>query len=105
MGFKTKNYKIEELNITIDNAYARISTLTIVDHKAYATFNIQQDRESTESLPSLELVTFSCVINKNLPVHEQVYNKAKESLFTNWEDDIIVEEIVEEETEDNTEEE
>ena len=29
MGLKTSNYKVEELNITIDNAYAKISNLTI----------------------------------------------------------------------------
>lgn len=91
MGFKTKNYEIKELNITIDNAYAKISNLIITSKGvAYTTFNIQQNREATENLEPLEVISYSCPIDKTLPAHEQVYTKAKEGLFKDWEDDIIL---------------
>ena len=90
MGFKTKNYEVKELNITIDNAYAKISNLTITNKGvAYAIFNVQQDREATENLEPLEVISYSCEVDKTLPVHEQVYLKAKEDIFKDWEDDII----------------
>lgn len=105
MGLKTKNYELKELNITIENAYAKISSLTITSAgKAYAIFNIQQDRESTESLEALELINFACDIDKTLPVHEQVYIKAKENLFKDWDDDIVIEEPVVEEEATETDE-
>lgn len=90
MGFKTTNYEVKELNITIDNAYAKISNLVITSKGvACTTFNIQQNREATENLEPLEVISYSCPIDKTLPAHEQVYNKAKEDIFIDWEDDIV----------------
>ena len=42
--------------------------------------------------PAIDMKHFSCAINKEEPIYEQVYTKAKEEgLFNGWEDDIITE--------------
>ena len=52
-------------------------------------FEIQKDRESIGKNRHLEMRPFTCNIDKDLPIHEQVYVAAKEELFSDWEDDII----------------
>ena len=93
MGLKTINYQIKEKGITIDTAYAKIGSIYINGNKATANFAIQQSREQTESLDALEYKSVSCVIDKEKPLHEQMYVKAKEEVFKDWEDDIV--EVVE----------
>lgn len=89
MGLKTTNYLIQEKGITIDTAYAKIGSIYINGNKATANFAIQQSREQTESLDALEYKSVSCVIDKEKPLHEQMYVKAKEEVFKDWEDDIV----------------
>lgn len=95
MGFKTNNYESKAYGITIPEAYARITNIVVdVDGKANARFEIQQNREDVGSKASLALVPFRCEIDKDLPLHKQVYEKAKTEVFKDWEDDIV--EIAEE---------
>ena len=89
MGLKTTNYQIKEKGITIDTAYAKIGSIFVKGNRATANFDIQQSREQTESLEALDIVSVSCVIDKEKPLHEQMYLKAKEEIFMDWEDDIV----------------
>lgn len=89
MGLKTTNYQIEEKGITIDTAYAKIDSIYIKGNKATANFAIQQSREQTETLEPLDIVSVTCIADKEKPLHEQMYVKAKEEVFKDWEDDIV----------------
>ena len=92
MGFKTTNYEAKAYGITVPEAYARITKVNVdVDGKATATFEIQQNRENVGSKASLALVPFRCDIDKEQPLHKQIYEKAKEGYFKDWEDDIVEE--------------
>lgn len=91
MGFiRKKEYTIENLGITIPEAYAKIERLLIDnDGNAHATFNIHQSRENTNNKIPLERKTFSVIIDKTLPIYSQVYISAKNEIFSDWEDDIV----------------
>ena len=90
MGFKTKNYETKAYGITIPEAYARITNVNVnVDGTADAMFEIQQNREDVGTKKSLSLVPFRCEIDKEQPLHKQIYEKAKEGYFKEWEDDIV----------------
>jgi hypothetical protein len=74
-------------------AYAQITNLTIdLSGEAHCVFDIQQNRDDVSSKESLDSKFFTCMIDKKMPVYEQVYNCAKQSIFKGWEDDIIEEE-------------
>ena len=88
MGLKTTNYSIEGKGIVLDTAYAKIGSIVVRGNKAFGSFDIQQSREQTEKLEPLETISVSCVIDKKKPLHEQMYIKAKEDIFKDWEDDI-----------------
>ena len=99
MGFKTTNYEVAELGITLPTAYAQIETLTTdINGEVYATFAIQQNREDIVTKTILEHKTFMCKIDKSQPLYEQLYIAAKPELFPNWENDIVDETDVIEET-------
>ena len=38
---------------------------------------------------SMPITSFSCNIDKTAPIYEQLYLKAKEEYFSNWQDDIV----------------
>lgn len=46
-------------------------------------------KTSNYEAKALGIVLFSCDIDKDLPLHKQVYEKAKEKRFKDWEDDIV----------------
>ena len=90
MGLKTTNYEAKEFGIVLPTAYARLTNVNIdVNGEAYAMFEIHQTREDVTNKSSFERKNIHCVIDKDLPVHEQLYIKAKEELFTDWDDDIV----------------
>ena len=90
MGLKINNYEVKEFGITLPNAYAQISSLSInLNGKVNCVFEIQQDRDSIGKNKCFETKMFTCEINKDLPIYEQVYVAAKEQLFAGWTDDII----------------
>lgn len=96
MGLKSHSYRVEEFGLTIPLAYAKITDIVIDAHgNASATFAIQQSRDKVDTTAPLEEKRLDCVINKDLPIYEQIYNISKIMMFKNWEDDIVVD-VVEE---------
>ena len=90
MGFKTKNYEVAELGITLPDAYAQIETFTTdINGDVCATFAIRQSRENIASKAILERKTFMGKIDKTKPIYEQLYTAAKPELFEGWTDDIV----------------
>lgn len=105
MGLKTTNYRLENFGITIPEAYARLTNISInVNGWAIGTFEIHQTREDLAISDSLEKKYIEVFINKDLPIYTQIYNASKEKVFADWEDDIIENiEITEENIVENTE--
>ena len=90
MGLKKSNYDIKSLGLTISNAYAQVVSISVdLNGEVNAMFEIQQSRDDISVKKSLERKIFSCKIDKDLPIHEQVYTQAKASIFADWEDDIV----------------
>ena len=90
MGFIKTNHTIEEIGITIPKAYAQITSLSVdVNGKANAVFSIQQNREDILNKNHIDLIVYNCLVDKELPLYKQVYEKAKEEIFADWEDDIV----------------
>ena len=90
MGLKVTNYNLDKYGIVIDNAYAQLTNVMVdVNGTASCTFDIHKTREDVATKQPLERKNFSCEIDKDLPLHKQVYEKAKEELFPEWENDIV----------------
>lgn len=91
MGLKTTNYEIENLGIVVPEAYAKINNVSVNEEGvAMAQFYIQQSRENMNLSP-FKVTSIRVKIDKDLPLHKQVYVASKESLFEGWEDDIVEE--------------
>lgn len=92
MGLKTSNYKVTNLGITVPKAYARIVSINSnMDGRTSALFEIQQERENIGIIDALERKFITFNINKDESAYKQAYIKAKEEIFSGWEDDIVVE--------------
>ena len=92
MGFIKKNYVNERMGIELPEAYARICDISIDGgNNAQAIFIIQQSREATYAKQPIDGVVFNMCIDRSKPVYEQLYSAAKESIFSDWEDDIPTE--------------
>ena len=90
MGFKKTNYKAKNLGLTIPQAYAQIASLNIdLDGRAGAIFEIQQNRESIKGMSAIACEFVQGKIDKNLPVYKQMYELAKQTVFKDWDDDIV----------------
>lgn len=90
MGLKTTNYKIDDLGITVPEAYAQITMLSINKNgHATAEFSIQQSRDDIGAKGALSRQVISGEIDKTSHVYPQMYAMAKEKYFTDWEDDIV----------------
>lgn len=93
MGLKTTSYEVENFGITLPTAYARLADVNIdVLGNAFGKFEIHQTREDmmNHRMPFNTIYT-NYVIDKDLPVHKQLYELAKKEYFQNWEDDIVEE--------------
>lgn len=93
MGLKTTNYEVESFGITLPTAYARLADVNIdVLGNAFGKFEIHQTREDmmNNKMPFNTIYT-NYVIDKDLPIHKQLYELAKKEYFQNWEDDIVEE--------------
>ena len=100
MGLKTKNYRIEKLDITLPEAYAVIINLHIKGGTATATFAIQTSRSNAmgnkEPIVTKEL---AFKVNRNENPYTTAYKLAKSQgvykdkvingIFYGWEDDIL----------------
>lgn len=97
MGLKTTNYKVQQFNLVLSEAYAKITDV-IIDPKgnATATFAIQQSRDAVDHSAPLTKMRLNCQIDKDLPIYEQIYKTSKIMMFKDWEDDIVEEiEVIE----------
>lgn len=89
MGLIKKNYVNERMGLAFDEAYARICDISVDgENNAQAIFIIQQSREATYEKQPIDGVVFNMCIDRSKPVYEQLYSAAKESVFSDWEDDI-----------------
>ena len=105
MGFIKKNYVNERMGIELPEAYARICDISVDGgNNAQAIFIIQQSREATYAKQPIEGVVFNMRIDRSKSVYEQMYSAAKESIFSDWEDDIPTE-TTDEATEEGVEDE
>lgn len=90
MGLKKSNYEVKKLGLVLPEAYAQIINLTVsLDGTATVDVAVQQSRESIAKCLSFETVRYSIKVDKDKPIHRQVYEKLKEKLFEGWEDDIV----------------
>lgn len=90
MGLKTNNYNIEDINLILPTAYAQITHLSVdLKGNANATFSIQQNRDMISKNEAIETKSIRCWVDKEQPIHAQVYTKAKALIFEGWEDDIV----------------
>lgn len=90
MGLKKYDYMVKNLCVVVPAAYAQITDISIDDKgNANAIFEIQRNRESIANFDPYDIISYFCTVNKSLPIHEQVYQKAKEDIFSDWEDDIV----------------
>lgn len=90
MGLKKFNYTVQNLNVVVPNAYAKLTDIFVdTNGNANGTMIIQRNRESIDSLQPFDIVEISCKVDKDLPIYKQLYDKAKETSFSDWEDDIV----------------
>lgn len=101
MGLKTTNYTIEEIGLTLPEAYAYIRSLNVYGEKCTAEFVIQSSREKAIKLSALKNVTIEFDVNRNESPFVTAYNLAKsvriykkgyhtvteEMPFYGWQDD------------------
>lgn len=77
-------------NVEISPAYAKIIRLYNENgNNVVAYFGISNSRENLNNNEVLEEIGFNCEIDKSADkIFNEVYTKAKEELFADWEDDI-----------------
>lgn len=76
--------------VLITPAYAKIVRLyNEKDNNFTAFFGISNSRENIDENKPLEEIIFNCEVDKKEDkIFKEIYTKAKEKLFENWEDDI-----------------
>lgn len=90
MGLKTTNYEVQEFGIILSTAYARLTNINIdLSGEAFGVFEVHQTRDDINLKSPIERKSLNYIIDKDLPIHRQMYQKAKEELFIDWEDDLI----------------
>lgn len=89
MGLKRDSYKSEKLNIEIAPAYAMVGRIEMENDTASVEIRIHRTREDLETYEALESCNMIIDnIDRNKSIYEQIYTKAKEELFIDWEDSI-----------------
>lgn len=103
MGLKNKNYTIEEIGLTLPEAYAVIRNLNIYGENGTAEFVIQASREKAIALNPLKTVYLEFEVNRNESPYVTAYKLAKSEItkkrgvhtvtekmpFYGWEDAIL----------------
>ena len=65
MGFIKQNYVVDDLGITLPQAYAQIvRIMTDKNGRANAMFAIQQTREDISVKENIDTISFRCVIDR-----------------------------------------
>ena len=109
MGLKWSNFRIEELNLTLPEAYAVVKNLTVNGDRGTAIIAIQQSRELALNKKAFIEVPVKFTVDRNENPYETAYKIAKRnkkelvknqatgrseivevpSLFSDWKDDDI----------------
>ena len=109
MGLKTNNYEVKKLGITLPEAYAIISHLTVSGDSGYAEFAIQSTRDNSLKLQPIEIVRVDFKVDRNESPYITAYRQAKAQreinrfnqdteqmepvfipgFFSNWDNDIV----------------
>lgn len=92
MGLIKKDYIIPGLGIPLDQAYAQV--VMVSSENEGNTISIVQVKRKREDFENKELQPFQTVAvpftaNKDVPLWEQAYQHAKETYFSDWEDDLV----------------
>lgn len=78
MGLKTTNYVSKRLNITLPEAYAKLTELTLQkDNNARAIFSIQSSREDINTLAPIDKVEVNFVWDRKTDLAKMAYETAK----------------------------
>lgn len=77
MGLKTKNYTIEEIGITLPEAYAVIDNIHIEGDRGSAEFVIQANRDNAFALDPIKRVYVPFTVNRNENPYHTAYTAAK----------------------------
>ena len=73
-------------------AYAKIMRIYLGSGgNASAVFGISTNRENLNEGKILAELPFDCYIDKSEKIYSEIYEQSKETLFKDWEDDIIKE--------------
>lgn len=85
---KNDGYTIKGVKIT--PAYAKITRVYMENgNNANAYFGLSNNRENLNNGDILEEIPFNCEIDKAQDkIFNEIYTKAKEEIFTDWQDDI-----------------
>ena len=78
MGLKTTNYVSKRLNVSLSEAYAKLTELTLQkDNQARAIFSIQSTRENIENLAPIDTVEVNFVWDRKTDLAKMAYEEAK----------------------------
>ena len=111
MGLKKTNYEINELGVTLPEAYAMVKDLEIRGKQAVAKIAVQQSRDFALNKTPIVSVTIRFTVDRNENPYETAYKIAKSTTtrkalnpethkleyktvympFYGWEDDIVLE--------------
>lgn len=87
---KNDGYNLKGVIIT--PCYAKITKLFVDNTIARTYFGISNSRENLEVNTPIDEIYYECEVNrKNDEVFKDVYTKAKQDIFTGWQDDIVKE--------------
>ena len=92
MGLKKSNYTVRSVGIELPTAYAQVTEIHLYGDECNAEIRIHKDRESVSKFQPIEVRSVEVKIDRNQNLLEQIYARAKEIYFRNWEDDIVTEE-------------
>jgi hypothetical protein len=89
MGLKKQNYAIEELGITLPEAYCLVTSVRMDRSVMRVVAEIQQTREATSQKEPLERVFVNGPFDITQPSFPQAYALVKQQLGDGWGDDIV----------------
>ena len=101
MGLKKNNHEVKSIGIILPTAYAQVREIQLHGTECSAVIYIHKDRESVATFAPIDQRTIYFTFDRGKNLLEQIYAKAKDSYFGNWEDDIVTE--TEATTEESTE--
>lgn len=108
MGLKTTNYKTNNTEIILPEAYAILESMDLYKYSGVATFAIQANRESSLNIQPVEKIKVTFTWDRKENPVEAAYTEAKKiktiealsaygepyyitikGYFADWEDDIV----------------